>query len=311
MKRNLMARMVERIKIFGFAKSSVYRSNEPDLLRYDAIFTVEDTAFKLFDRYPEDARPRKLYLPHGAGDGAVGFSARLRKFDFVLVPGPKSTERMLSLGHVRADRVREVGLVKLETAERLAEAAGPLFETPRPTVLYNAHKTRGLESWSTFIEPMLAAFAASDDYNLIVAPHVKLFRRRSAGIKAYWQLRSTANALIDVGSDRSVDMSYTRAADIYVGDISSQVYEFLVQPRPCVFLNPHGVDWKHNPNFAHWHLGDVISRPEDLMPAIRSAPARHHLYRARQEARAAASLGDRRPGAAARSARAIVEFLQR
>ncbi|AOH85207.1 hypothetical protein AWL63_15825 [Sphingomonas panacis] len=311
MKRNLFARVVERIRIFGFAKGSIYRSNEPDLLAYDAIFTVEDTAFRLFEGRRATERPKKIYLPHGAGDGTVGFSSRLRMFDYVLVAGPKSAQRMLELGHIRADQYHEVGLVKLETADLLSHASGPLFETARPTVLYNAHKTRGLESWSTFIEPMLADFAAHDAYNLIVAPHVKLFRRRSARTKAYWQSRSTGNVLVDVGSDGSVDMSYTRAADIYVGDISSQVYEFLAEPRPCVFLNPHNIDWVDNPDFAHWHLGDVISRPQDLMPAIEAAPARHHLYRERQEARAAASLGDRSPGAAARAAQAIVAFLRR
>jgi len=311
MKRSLFAKAVERIKIFGFAKQSVYRSNEPDWLAYDAIFTVEDTAFRLFETRDETARPKMIYMPHGAGDGTVGFSPRLRRFDYVLLAGPKSAERMLALGHIRPDNHREVGLVKLETAERLSRASGPLFETARPTVLYNSHKTRGLQSWSTFIEPMLADFAASDAYNLIVAPHVKLFRRRSAKTRAAWRARSTGNVLIDVGSDRSVDMSYTRAADIYVGDISSQVYEFLAQPRPCVFLNPHNVDWQDDPDFAHWHLGDVITRPEDLMAAIEAAPARHHLYRDRQEARAVASLGDRSPGAAARAAEAVIAFLQR
>jgi len=311
MKRNLLARLVERIKIFGFLKSSIYRSNEPDLLGYDAIFTVEDTAFRLFRGRAASARPRKIYLPHGAGDRTVGFSPRLRMFDFVLLAGPKSAQRMLELKHIRADNYREIGLVKFDTADRLVGASGPLFRTARPTVLYNAHKAPGLQSWSTFIEPMLADFAANEAYNLIVAPHVKLFRRRSARTKAYWQSRSTDNVLIDVGSDRSVDMSYTRAANIYVGDISSQVYEFLAEPRPCVFLNPYNIDWEDNPDFAHWHLGDVISRPEELMPAIEAAPVRHHLYRDRQEAQAAASLGDRSPGAAARAAEAIVEFLQR
>lgn len=311
MKRNAFARAVERIKVFGFAKGSVYRSNEADLLRYDAIFTVEDTAFRLFEGRPDAARPRKIYMPHGAGDGTVGFSPRLRRFDLVLLAGPKSAQRMLELEHISPDNHREVGLVKLETAGRLSQASGPLFEIQRSTVLYNSHKTRGLESWSTFIEPMLSDFAASEDYNLIVAPHVKLFRRRSAAMKAYWRARSTRNVLIDLGSDRSVDMSYTRAADIYVGDISSQVYEFLAQPRPCVFLNPHNVDWEDDPDFAHWHLGDVITHPQDLMSAIIAAPRRHHLYRDLQEARAAASLGDRSAGAAKRAADAVITFLRR
>ncbi len=310
MKRNLITKLVQRIKIFGFLKGAVYRTNEPDLSKYDAVFTVEDTAFRLFENRAASARPKKIYMPHGAGDGTVGFSSRARMFDYVLLAGEKSAQRMLALEHVRPDNHRKVGLVKIETADRLSKVTGPIFKNARPTILYNSHKTRRLESWSTFIEPMLAEFAISDEHNLIVAPHVKLFRRRSAKTKAYWHSRITDNVLIDIGSDRSVDMSYTRSADIYVGDISSQVYEFLARPRPCVFLNPFNVDWRSNPDFAHWHLGDVISRPQDLMQAIRSAPARHHLYRDQQEARAAASLGDRTPGAAGRAAQAVITFMQ-
>jgi CDP-glycerol glycerophosphotransferase (TagB/SpsB family) len=105
-------------------------------------------------------------------------------------------------------------------------------------------------------------------------------------------------------------MSYTRAADIYVADISSQIYEFLIEPRPCIFLNPHRIAWETNPSYAHWHLGDVITEPEQLMPAIRAAKARHPIYLERQVAMAAASLGDRSPGASRRAAKAIMEFLR-
>lgn len=310
MRRNLLARAIQSVKILGFAKWAVYPSNERLLGKYDAIFTVEDTAYRLFSRWPANKRPKKIYMPHGAGDGMLGFSARSRKFDFLLFPGEKSASRMLALGHVRPDNYKIIGLVKLETASRLYQARGPFFDNDRPVVLYNAHQKPPLQSWDIFIEPMLAGFAQSDAFNLIVAPHVKKFHRRTRRQRDWWEARGTSNIIIDTGSDFSVDMSYTRAADIYVGDVSSQVYEFLVEPRPCVFLNPTNVAWEQNPNFAHWHLGDVITKPEELMPAIQAAPARHALYRDKQAAMAAASLGDRSPGAAIRAAQATVAFLR-
>ena len=46
------------------------------------------------------------------------------------------------------------------------------------------------------------------------------------------------------------------------------------------------------------------------MPAIRAAKARHPIYLERQVAMAAASLGDRSPGASRRAAKAIMEFLR-
>jgi hypothetical protein len=311
MKRGFITAFVQRLKIFGFVKYSVYRSNESSWAKYNAVFTVEDTAFRLFATRKENDRPRKIYMPHGAGDGIVGFSGRAKNFDLVILPGPKSVTRMLNLGYIRPGDYREVGLVKLETADLLNRCHGSFFAVKRPIVLYNSHKTRGLRSWDTFIEPMLAGFAEPNEYNLIVAPHVKLFRRRSRRLRAKWEARSAANIIVDTGSDHSVDMSYARAADLYVGDISSQVYEVLVEPKPCVFLNPHKVAWESNPSFAHWHLGDVITEPDQLMPAIRAAKARHPIYLEKQIAMATASLGDRSAGASDRAVKAVMDFLRR
>ena len=47
------------------------------------------------------------------------------------------------------------------------------------------------------------------------------------------QLLRAPNLRFDPGSPASTDMTYTRAADIYLGDVSSQVYEFIAEPRPC------------------------------------------------------------------------------
>jgi CDP-glycerol glycerophosphotransferase (TagB/SpsB family) len=199
-----------------------------------------------------------------------------------------------------------VGPVKLETSARVRAAAPPLFGNDRPIVLYNAHKAPKLSSWKRFVAPMLAAFAQQDRFNLIVAPHIKMFRRRRASVRAAWERRSSDTILVDVESDRLLDMTYTLAADIYVGDVSSQVYEFLSIPRPCVFLNAGRHSWRDDPNFMHWHLGDVVDDPDELMAAINAAPARHMLYRAKQEAFAAASLGPRDPGSATRAADAIL-----
>ena len=300
---------LQRIRLLGMFKDMVMHDNTAALDDYDAIFAVENSVAAL--RRLGVSGPRLIYAPHGFGDRARGFIPRIATFDFVLLAGEKTEARMLREGLVRPGDYALTGSVKLETGARLAAAEGLPFAQARPVVLYNAHKEPRLTSWHRFVEPLLAGFASDDAFNLIVAPHVKLFRRRSERLRAGWRARSTANVLVDPGSDRSVDTSYTAAADIYVGDVSSQVYEFLVEPRPCVFLNAHGVDWRDDPSFAHWQLGDVVDDPAQVMDAIRAAPARHGLYRARQAAMVAASLGDRRPGIAARAADAVAAFLAR
>jgi CDP-glycerol glycerophosphotransferase (TagB/SpsB family) len=75
-------------------------------------------------------------------------------------------------------------------------------------------------------------------------------------------------------------MTYTNAADIYLGDVSSQIYEFLKTPRPCIFLNTHHVDHRGDPNYAHWQAGQVIDSIDDLGAALNQAQTDHaHVYR--------------------------------
>ncbi len=298
--------MQQSMRRLGMFKSMVMLDNRRELNSYDAIFAVEDTVS--YARRLGITRPKLILTPHGFGDRARGFTPHAKAFDFVLVPGRKIATRMLDAGLIRPGGYALIGALKLEVMAHLDREPEPFFAQPLPTVLYNAHKAPGLTSWPSFIQPMLEQFGAQDEFNLIVAPHVKMFRRRDSAVRAAWEAQSTDRILIDTSSDRLVDMTYTRTADIYVGDVSSQVYEFLTVPRPCVFLNPHGLQWQGDPNFTHWQLGDVIQHPQDLMAAIRAAPSRHVLYRARQEALADASLGER-DGAAKRGADAIMRFL--
>lgn len=65
--------------------------------------------------------------------------------------------------------------------------------------------------------------------------------------------------LIDLGSKRLLDMSYTSGADIYLGDVSSQVYEFLDTPRPCA-SHAHAVAWQEDANYLFWTLGEVAGQ---------------------------------------------------
>ena len=309
LRRSRLTRAMQSLRGLGMFKDLVLRDNVDDLARYDAVFAVEDSAASLRRLQP---RPMTLiYSPHGFGDRAAGFAKLAAVFDYLLLPGSKTAARMLREKLARPGAYATIGPVKLETSDKLRRQEAALFARRRPVVLYNPHKAPGLTSWRRFIEPMLAAFGRQEAFNLVVAPHVKMFRRRPPRVRAQWDARSTPGILIDTGSDRLLDMTYTAAADIYVGDVSSQVYEFLAVPRPCVFLNPHRRRWRDDPNFAHWHLGDVVEHPDQLMDAIRAAPGRHARYRPLQEAMTDASLGDRTPGAAKRGADAVAAFLAR
>ena len=308
LQRRAWTRFVQSLRVFGLAKNSTMADNLACLNDFDAIIAVEETVSWLASRRHGD-RPALIYIPHGSGDRAIAVQPSIASFDLVLPTGAKDAQRFVDLGLVRPGGFTTTGYIKLEVVEQLSQNLAPLFAGSRPVVLYNPHKARGLSSWATFIEPMLAQFAQQDRWSLVIAPHIKMFRRSSARTRARWEGRSDANTIVDVSSDRLLDNTYTAAADIYVGDVSSQVYEFLAVPRPCVFLNPRRIEWRGNPDFRFWTLGEVIEDPAELMPAIARAQDRHAEFLPLQRQLVAETLGPI-AGATQTAADAIYRFVR-
>lgn len=281
----------------------------PWLRDFDAIVVPERTSTVLrhFLRHT-----RLVFTPHGAGDRAIMLDPRDRHFDFVLVAGRKSEQRLLEAGTIRPGRYAVNGYVKLDLMHRLMNRQRPrLFDNDRPVVLYAPHFRQSLASWDRWGSAVIEAFRNQDRYNLVVAPHIRLFHAATAARKAaVMALAEPGRILVDLDSDRLVDMSYTMGADIYMGDVSSQVYEFIARPRPCVFLNAHGVRWQGDPNYRFWNMGDVVDEPGDVLAAVDAAGARHATYLAAQQELLADSVGGDPVGAARRGAEAIAGFLE-
>jgi len=178
-------------------------------------------------------------MPHGAGDRQISFSPGIKHFDYVLLPGQKTQKQMLDAGVIRPNNNEIVGYPKFDSPT-LGERKR-FFDNDKPVVLYNPHFDPQLSSWFKYGEQILDYFANQDQYNIIFAPHVMLFQRTILGsvehrtVKIRRTLPQRFKGLphihIDTGSINSVDMSYTRAADIYIGDVSSQVYEFIERPK--------------------------------------------------------------------------------
>jgi CDP-glycerol glycerophosphotransferase (TagB/SpsB family) len=115
---------------------------------------------------------------------------------------------------------------------------------------------------------------------------------------------------IDTGSTRSVDMTYTSAADIYLGDVSSQIYEYIQKPRPALFLNSHDAEWQGNANYEHWNFGPVLDDIADLGPTLEAVSPLSDSFRAAQTRAFAHSFDmDSRESPSQRAALAIAEFL--
>tara|TARA_R110000850_G_scaffold43395_5_gene110798 strand:- start:405 stop:1586 length:1182 start_codon:yes stop_codon:yes gene_type:complete len=289
-----------------------------DLFRHFDALVVPETTTTFLKKQGRMDRPKLIFFPHGAGDRSIGFSPEISLFDYVLLPGAKTRDRMLAAGVIRPDNHRIVGYPKFEAyGDRLPVR---LFDNDRPTVLYNPHFDPLLSSWFRFGEQILDYFAGQDDYNLIVAPHVMLFQRKLLASVEHRLLRFRQRVdpryarldhiHIDTGSTRSVDMTYTSAADIYLGDVSSQIYEYIRTPRPAIFLNSHEAEWRGNPNYEHWTFGPVLDDPAGLGAALADVSPLPDAYRQAQTRAFAYSFDMDNPDTPSqRAAAAIADFL--
>ena len=312
-----IARRLDRLtgNAFLVKRFGVLRRHRARFADLDMLVAPDKTCLVL-KRWLGARCPRLVHVFHGAGDRAGGFQG-VGKFDFCLLPGPKYEARLLEEGRLRPGHYAVAGYPKLE---RYADLPSPvLFESARPTVLYTPHFDPRLSSWYKWGPGILRWFAQSQRFNLIFAPHVLLFRRR-------WHISTegglpkrtpaipavayeASNILVDKGSRASVDMTYTRAADIYLGDMSSQVYEFLSRPRPCIFLDCSLADWRNSPDFRCWRTGEVVSSPDRLPAALERALADPDRYRDEQERAFSEAFDLNATPSAVRAADALAEYL--
>lgn len=252
------------------------------LNRYDAIVAPERTtaALRLFGV----GHPKLVYTQHGAGDRGGPFEPRLRQFDLVFAAGPKQRDRMLAENLVSPEHCAVVGYPKFDLVDRLAPQSPHRFASDRPVVLYNPHFDRHLSSWPRWGEAVLRAFADQSAYNLVFAPHLRLFQGQEASeIPALAPFIGHPAIHIDLGRTMAaIDMSYTRCADVYLGDVSSQVYEFLRRPKPCLFLNPHHIIWQGDESYRHWRFGPVLGDVRYLVHALDEACETHRDFVAEQ-----------------------------
>lgn len=284
--RQMMVRVLG--KLVPVAKILVYSDNLDFFRSLDALVVTERTSLILRTRYGL-SRLKLILADHGAGDRAIGFGESAAQFDHILAAGPKIRDRLIDEAGVVPEHITITGYPKFDLP--ISESRPFKFRrSDKPIVVYNPHLSPHLSSWYRDGRAVLDYFAASTRYNLIFAPHIMMFERRYNFTidrlrmgrpgkldKAYW---SAPNIHVDIGSRALTDMSYMDCADVYLGDVSSQVYEFLRRPRPCVFLNSHRHAHFGDRNFAHWQAGPVIESVGGLDAAIADSRA-HHASRYR------------------------------
>lgn len=297
-------------------KLLVYRDNLDFFRQFDALVVSEKSSLILKSRYGLN-NLKFIHTRHGAGDRAIGFNPESAQFDLILVSGEKIRDRLLRDASVPPEKIRITGYAKFDI---VPPAHAPLFpRSDRRTILYNPHPSPHLSSWFRFGQDILEQFYQSDRYNLIFAPHVMLFARPwtvtidklsvAYAKKPAQRYFDAPHMVMDLGSPACSDMTYTNAADLYLGDVSSQVYEFLYRPRPCLFLDAHETAWQGDPNYRHWTTGPVKTDASDIIAAIDDAFAAQDAFRDAQRAVLADSFSVTEEPASSRAAAAIIDYL--
>jgi hypothetical protein len=289
-------------------KALMLAANARRLGRYDAIVTPERTTAML--RKLGVKACKLVYTQHGAGDRGGPFEPRLKRFDLVMAAGPKQRDRMLDEGWVTPQTCAMVGYPKFDIIDALPPSPMPAFPDAKPVVLYNPHFHPTLGSWPRWGRQVLEQFAADTRYNLIFAPHIRLFEGADPRtVEALAPFLDHPRIHIDLGGPAAIDMTYTRAADIYLGDVSSQVYEFLRTPKPCLFLNASNADWKGDESFHHWAYGPVLDGVDGLLDTVSAAQSGHGDYLSAQKCGFAESFDLQDTPSSVRAAQAIVDRL--
>ncbi len=309
-------------KLFGgimpIRRISDLLSNRKLLAQYDALVVPETTSTVLRTHLKVD-KVKLILMPHGAGDRQISFSPSNRHFDLVLLPGKKTQTQMLKADVIRPDANKIVGYPKFDSPT--LGSRKKFFDNDKPIVLYNPHFDPKLSSWFEYGEKILDYFANQDRYNLIFAPHVMLFQRTFLGSVEHrtMKLRRTLpqrfkglpHIHVDTGSMNSVDMSYTRAADIYMGDVSSQIYEFIERPRSAIFINSHEAEWENNDYYKFWNFGEVIEGLDGLDQALlRAETLNPHYAKVQNETFLDSFDFDPERSSSHRAALAIAEFME-
>ena len=272
-----------------------------------AIVVPERTSALL--RYMGWQRPL-IHFRHGAGDRAPKSENRLSAFDLVVVAGEKDIQRALQQQHLEPERLRSCGYVKLDYLNAAQQPVSRPFADDRPIVVYNPHFDASISSLPVARE-VIARFAAQSRYHLIVAPHIRLSETMStAEMSAWHSLAVPDHILIDLHSPHLLNMDHLRVADVYLGDMSSQLYEYLAQPRPAVFINAHARAWHDDPRYAGWHLGEVANKPAEVLATIDRAIAEHGARIDLQKAAVEQAFGAYQ-GASERGALIVAEALDR
>lgn len=274
----------------------------PRLITASAVVCAEQTSLWIPTLLPL-FRNRFVKTSHGVGSISARDDRRRRAARLLLVPSEIEKQTYTARG-IPEHRLIVTGYVK--SAFRARESGTPIFASSKPVVVYAPHWQRHRSSWWSWGRSVVALLAAQDRYNVILAPHQRLVEKDPKVREVLASVNDLPHVHVDLDSFAMVDGSYMAAADIYLGDTSSQVMEFLLRPRPCVFLNPDNVNWRATDDHNFWTQGQVVDNFGDILPALDRAFALQPSFETGQRSYIAETVGETGPATAVRAAQVVL-----
>lgn len=176
-----------------------------------------------------------LHGPIGANSFIDKINRNDLNVDLVLSPGSSTADKFKYIGlntHV-------IGSVKLEYFKKKPNIVkGNIFNNSNLIVLFNPHfnSEGGASAWEFFGVLLFDFFVEHPDLNLIFAPHPNLSKTFNLSVLEKYEKMD--NIHIDIESVNLSNLYYESITDVYVGDISSQVFEYVaLKNRKLIFLS--------------------------------------------------------------------------
>jgi len=238
----------------------------------DCIVTTSHGTPKMLDKN-NITKPILIYQYHGCGDRKYGFDPGFKRFNFMLLPGIYHQNRLIEENIIAKEKTFIVGWPKFDYSLKINPNGKKFFDNNNPVILYTPHWEPQLTSFKLYSVFLLKFFKENLNYNFIFAPHVLIKHWKTHyGYRTDFSEFESKNIIIDFGSDFSTDGTYLNNSDMYIGDVSSMVYEFIAfKQRPCLFLNAHNIAWKGNVDYRFWDYGPVVESFDEFEMKFKSA----------------------------------------
>ncbi len=234
------------------------------------------------------------FINHGESDKTVNQSKLLMAYDYLLVAGPLSEDRLKAAGlPLRENQVVHVGRPQAEMLLTYETKIGeiknilyaPTWEGHVKDVDYSSIGQLGYNLCESIIR--------SNQYKLIFKPHP--YTGKFNGYHNKWLnkiIRLCRENNIDVCKEKDSIYDLMNDSDLLLCDISSVLNDYLITGKPILLCNPKALEYENlNINFPSSKAANLINNESDLLAIINIIEKQDPMRRAREEMRKY-SMGD-------------------